>query len=417
MLGGKLLQDAFLTLDSNNYPVRTFSDLAARILGRYARILIGLLQFIQMIFNVGIITLSSGQALAQMIKSTADNIKLCFAICCLVWAILGIIIGQIRTLRNFSHIAQLAVWMNVTVCLITMVGAATGPPNYATIKASFGIDKGPVHTYGVAPTSLSDRIGGINQMVFAWGGATIFCELMAEMRRPQDFWKGMLIGESFIMVVYLFFGIFVYAYQGQFTYSVANQGISQYNLQTASNAISLVSGVFAAILYGNVGLKVLYQGMLVTEFRFAPLMTKRGGLNWLVLVILYWGGAYCIALGIPQVNSLVSLIGALCILQFSYVFPPIFVAILMIRRDASKLDVFDPATNTLTVYDKWTSAARWKRGITEGSRLRFAVKALLLLLALGGLTLSGLGLYGAITGIISAFASSTASSFGCVPPV
>ena len=29
-------------------------------------------------------------------------------------------------------------------------------------------------------------------MVFAYGGAMIFPEFMAEMRRPMDFWKGMV---------------------------------------------------------------------------------------------------------------------------------------------------------------------------------------------------------------------------------
>jgi hypothetical protein len=36
---------------------------------------------------------------------------------------------------------------------------------------------------------------------------------MAEMRHPMDFWKALLIGEIFIYVVYMFFGIFVYSYQ------------------------------------------------------------------------------------------------------------------------------------------------------------------------------------------------------------
>lgn len=41
----------------------------------------------------------------------------------------------------------------------------------------------------------------------------IFAAFMAEMRHPMDFWKALLIGEVFIYVVYMFFGIFVYSYQ------------------------------------------------------------------------------------------------------------------------------------------------------------------------------------------------------------
>lgn len=36
------------------------------------------------------------------------------------------------------------------------------------------------------------KVNGIMQMVFAYGGAMIFPEFLAEMRRPMDFWKGMV---------------------------------------------------------------------------------------------------------------------------------------------------------------------------------------------------------------------------------
>ena len=49
----------------------------------------------------------------------------------------------------------------------------------------------------------------------------IFIEFMAEMRRPMDFWKAMACAQVFISVVYMFFGLFVYSYQGQFVINVS----------------------------------------------------------------------------------------------------------------------------------------------------------------------------------------------------
>jgi len=43
---------------------------------------------------------------------------------------------------------------------------------------------------------------------------------MAEMRRPMDFLKSMALAQLFITVVYMFFGLFVYSYQGQFVVNV-----------------------------------------------------------------------------------------------------------------------------------------------------------------------------------------------------
>lgn len=49
----------------------------------------------------------------------------------------------------------------------------------------------------------------------------IFVEFMAEMRRPMDFWKAMALSQIFIFIVYMFFGLFVYSYQGQYTVNVS----------------------------------------------------------------------------------------------------------------------------------------------------------------------------------------------------
>lgn len=60
----------------------------------------------------------------------------------------------------------------------------------------------------------------------------IFPEIMAEMRRPRDFIKGMAMAQVLIFTCYVLYGCFVYAYQGQFTLAVAYQGVSKYSWQT-----------------------------------------------------------------------------------------------------------------------------------------------------------------------------------------
>lgn len=417
MIGGKLLNYAFCKLDSDNYPLRTFSDLSTRILGSWSRYFVAGLQFIQMILNVGIICLTTGQSLAQSIKSTAEDPKLCFTVQILVWALLGMIIGQIRSLKSFSHLANSAVWMNIAICILTMIGAATGGPNYQVAWNTSQIPEGPVKVYAVASNTLNDRIQGIDQMVFAWGGATIFCEVMGEMARPQEFTTGLLCADSLIMVVYLFYGIFVFCYQGQFTYAVANQGINQYGLQLASNILNIISGMLAAVLYSNVGLKVFYQGFGVPDLKFPKLDTVKGAIWWAVLVVIYWGVAFIIGAAIPQVASLSSLVGAVCILNFSYTLPGLFHLVLTMREDAGVLDRYDPITGEVEFYDSWKQTQRWKRALFSGTWKNQFMKWFSLLFFLCGLTLCGLGLYGAIQSLIDAYSNSIATSFSCNPSI
>jgi hypothetical protein len=95
----------------------------------------------------------------------------------------------------------------------------------------------------------------------------------------------------------------------------ANQGISAYGLQTATNAISLASGLIAATLYGNIGIKVIYNNILVEIFGFPQLTVTRGKYYFAICVPIYWSIAYIIGSAIPQVSSLSALIAAICIFR------------------------------------------------------------------------------------------------------
>jgi CHASE3 domain sensor protein len=73
----------------------------------------------------------------------------------------------------------------------------------------------------------------------------MFVAFLSEMRRPMDFWKGLLIAQTFITVVYVFFGAFVYHYYGQYSYSNVNQSVKPESLQVPGNVLSLLTGWLA----------------------------------------------------------------------------------------------------------------------------------------------------------------------------
>jgi len=69
-------------MDSYEFPLKSYGDMGFRLYGQPMRYLFNILQSIQLILNVGSIIISNGLALSQ-----AAKFKLCFAICCLVWAV------------------------------------------------------------------------------------------------------------------------------------------------------------------------------------------------------------------------------------------------------------------------------------------------------------------------------------------
>ncbi|KAI9758177.1 MAG: hypothetical protein M4579_003151 [Chaenotheca gracillima] len=410
MFSGFLIWKIFLQMDSSKYPLKTYGDLFFRIYGNVPRYLANTLQSIQLLFNVGIIVLSNGQSLSQVASG-----KVCFSVLCLIWTIAGFLLGQIRTLQKYGWVANSAVWINIFVIFATMGVVSHSAPNYTAGLSSNKQPQAPlIHTAGPPPYSdFPNQVVGLMQAVFSYGGAMIFCELMAEMRRPYDFWKGMIAAQTLIFLLYIFFGVYVYGMQGQFAINPAIQGISPYGWQTAMNVLYMISALIAAGLYGNIGIKVLYVNVFQELFKAPPLNTKAGKWMWAGMVPIYWALAFIIASAVPQFSALSAILGASCIMQFTYTFPPLLMIGFMIKRDAMlPVETFDPATGTITRQDSgWR---RFARGLTK----HWLSKTLLLLYFLGSATTAVLGIYSAVLGLISSYSGVAAtSSFGCASPV
>ena len=160
----------------------------------------------------------------------------------------------------------------------------------------------PVTTSASAPPDIdfSGQVLGLMQAVFSYGGAMVYCEFMSEMRRPFDFWKALLIAEAFIFGVYIFFGVYVYSFQGQYVINPANQGMSMRGPLVAGNILYLVTGLIAAALYGNIGIKVLYQACFKELLHLPDLGSKKGKWIWVFFVPIYWALAFLLAAAIPN---------------------------------------------------------------------------------------------------------------------
>ena len=252
-------------LDSYQYPVKSYGDMAFRLYGQWARYMFNILQTIQLICSVAAIIISNGEALSE-----ASKFKLCYAICCLVWALAGFFLGQIRTLQKFGWLANFAIWINLMIMFITMGVAAHSQPLYSASGSSAGYSVNPdlvtpnaagvypavTHSAGLPdPSNFGSAINGLMQAVYAYGGAMLFTEFMAEMKRPYDFLKSMWGAQIFIYICYMLYGLFMYGYQGQYVQNPTYLGIAPYNWQTAGNVLAMVSALIAAALYGNIGVK------------------------------------------------------------------------------------------------------------------------------------------------------------------
>ncbi|KXS95470.1 hypothetical protein AC578_6864 [Pseudocercospora eumusae] len=135
-----------------------------------------------------------------------------------------------------------------TISSIWLKSALSGPGGSLVAQLQDGTYPEVQRSAGL-PDSGS-FIGSVNsfvQAVYAYRGARIFCELMAEMRRPRDFLKTLTLASGFIWFFYMFFGLCMYAYQGQYDIQPAMQGLLPYGWQTSGNVLSMISSLSVKI--------------------------------------------------------------------------------------------------------------------------------------------------------------------------
>ncbi|KAF7354431.1 Transmembrane amino acid transporter protein-domain-containing protein [Mycena venus] len=418
-ISGVMINRIYLRIDSVRYPISLYGDMCERTVGSWLKYISSFLQCIQLTINVGLICLTNGQSLSQIIAGPNQTGHLCFSVTVLIWALCGMVIGMIRGLGNFSILANASVYLNLLIIFISIGFAARSLPNYAAAFASSGLMPGPVQVSATIPGQpLFVQINGVFNMVFAYGGAMIFPEIMAEMRRPRDFVKGMALSQLLIVTVYLMYGITMYALEGQFVQAQSYTGLSPYSGQTICNVIGIITGTIAAGLYGNIGLKVIYRLIVETLLKGPGLMTARGRIVWSCLVILYWGIAFVLASAIPSVGALTGLLAAMGFFHFTYTFPPLMMLGLDLQIDAALADEpFQTPGVAPRQIDSWRQLSRWKRGFLAGGRKRVYWKFVNVLFFLASLATAGMGLWATGTDLKEALAKGAATSLGCAPPV
>lgn len=113
-------------VDSHEYPARNYGDLAFRSYGTTARYIVNFLQSIGLLLLLGQVVILFGQNISEM-----SRYSICYVVCPLIFTVIGFVLSQIRSLRNFGWIANFSFWMNILAIFISMGAVAHNPPNFA----------------------------------------------------------------------------------------------------------------------------------------------------------------------------------------------------------------------------------------------------------------------------------------------
>jgi hypothetical protein len=84
------------------------------------------MQALGLLLLLGQVTIQFGENISQVSK-----FKLCYVVCPVLFVCAGFFLTQIRTLKAYGWVANLAVWLNLLAIFISMGVIANSPPNYA----------------------------------------------------------------------------------------------------------------------------------------------------------------------------------------------------------------------------------------------------------------------------------------------
>lgn len=182
-------------------------------------------------------------------------------------------------------------------------------------------------------------------------------------------------------------------------YRVSYQGVSVYGWQVVGNMITLVAALISAGLYGNIGVKVLYNNVLMDLFNAPPLVTRNGKILYAAIVPVWWIIAFIIAAAIPDYFGFVSVIAASTLLNLTYTLPPFFALGYDVQKNAHREDAgegFDPTTGRVT--RSGSTVQRWMRGFLSGGPIQVAQNVWHVIYFFAALVTCGIGMYAAIEG-------------------
>ncbi|GAA5919077.1 hypothetical protein JCM6882_003714 [Rhodosporidiobolus microsporus] len=300
---------AFLTTWSNYvvvqfklaYPsVYSVADIGYIMGGPWVRELLGGVYWIMLTAVSGAGMLGIATAFNQMSEHGA-----CTVVFALVAAIMTFLVSSIRTLDRMSWVGWVGL-AGIMGAVITMA-IAVGVQDRPEAAPQVGPWDPQVVMWG-KPTFLN-AMSAVATIVFSFAGAPNFINILAEMKRPEDFKKSLALTQTFVTATYLIIGCVVYHYCGIYVSSPA-LGSAGPLLKKVCYGIALPGLIVGCVLNSHFTAKYTFL-RICGRTEHVNSNSLKSWAVWLTFVFVNVAISFIIAEAIPFFGDLVSLIGAL----------------------------------------------------------------------------------------------------------
>ncbi|KUL89528.1 hypothetical protein ZTR_04288 [Talaromyces verruculosus] len=280
--------------------VYSISDAGGLIFGRLGRVILGTAFCLYWVFVAG-----SGMLSISIGLNAVSTHGTCTAVFVAVAAIVGFLLGSIRTLGRITWLA----WIGLT-CILTAIFTVTiavGIQDRPATAPQEGVWKSDYKI--INKPSFTEAITAISSLVFAYAGTPAFFSIVSEMRDPTYYARSLIICQSGVTAIYITIGTVVYYYCGSYVASPA-LGSAGPVLKKVSYGFAMPGLIVTTTLVIHIAAKYIFIRIL----RGSKHLISNSFIHWVTWLSCTFAvtiSAYIVASAIPVFSGLVSLVGAL----------------------------------------------------------------------------------------------------------
>eukprot|EP00121_Abeoforma_whisleri_P006144 Awhi_evm2s5579 len=309
---GILLSRAFVIAKSSSV---TMMDMGRECWGKWAGWLIGAYVYATLFFIVGDYLIVTGQSLGMIFYDVH--------ICKPIWTLIGTacIVPVLQFSRNLND-AKFLTLANMGFITISVIIAVV-------VMIKDGRDENAVTEVVAKDMDVFSFFGGLSSMVFAYSGQSMYLEMIAEMKRPQDFPKTFAITAPYQLFMYSFVSFIGYFYKGNLVSGFIINNIPYGPAYRAAAALLFLHMIITVLIKGQVLSRALH---LAIHPNSANDYGVKGKVMFFFSTVIILGSAYVLSAAVPFFDYVTSILGAWLTLP-TFIFPAGFLWTLRRRQN------------------------------------------------------------------------------------
>lgn len=292
-------------------PISGFPDIAREAFGDVGSFLLACVLYFELFSCVGIFLVSMGDHMHTLFPNHPKSIHMMG-----IALVSGIPVILLRTARLLSYLSMVGTVSTICVVCAVVLSYLFEGDITDRIGSTVPDSEPPYHeTFRIDGLPLAFGL-----VAYCFSGHAIVPSIFCSMRRPQDFEKVVNISFSIVLLSCLAVGLSGYMMFGDFVLDQVTLSLEQNS--SAEFAMTVLTYLMILTAFSKLTLTMFPLAIGMEEI-FAPcLSTERAvGLVSILIKVFLLFAALLVALYVPSFSFLCSMVGMICTMIVSVIFP------------------------------------------------------------------------------------------------